>query len=464
MQPIETTFANVEGVLDVYRITDADKRAAVRDAYDVVGEHQALLITSVAAEMIRDIKADITADPEHKVVFLGRDGHSLAAAVRALDPGLFAANCREVTVSRVAVEAAVQDREINADIDFALPDTFRGVRDDVKEEDVTGAYQMLTRYLRGAGAPVGGKDSSITVVDTSLKGTVQELMAALYPDTKFQGRYAFFADSPDDPHPGTKVGYAVHRPDNEIWRTYVELTENPADTFAARDAIACIEYTLNGPLTSPRRFTAQGPVQAPQRQEPNQLTGINPGLIAEPYKDPAVREASKAAALLAVHDTASQVARTHRGQDPIPELRTARTRFTEQVRSWIARTGDVDPKLGTFLDSFVRRTDRELVKGLEKEIKDRGIAADEAANLYQGFADAVTLRGKSDFVENAFSLKNGFRKDHVPTDYKRDPTKPQAADSPAARHRKAPETQNKPAPHRGPLAEGLERGRGRELG
>lgn len=69
------------------RLSDPEQLMALSDAYDVVYEYPAPLMVRTAQDMFPDLRSDVQENPDGKVVFVGRDGRSLALAVHALDPG-----------------------------------------------------------------------------------------------------------------------------------------------------------------------------------------------------------------------------------------------------------------------------------------------------------------------------------------------------------------------------------------
>lgn len=175
---------------------------------------------------------------------------------------------------------------------------------------------------------------------------------------------------PDDPHPGSKTGYALHQGVDARWRGLPEhtLPVEPELTFGCADALSVLEDVLNGPASSPRTFGPAGPVQHPLREEDQPLRELNPVLVAPGYRDPAVRHAVKIAALLAVADTAQATderwtrtgapaaARAREGRDAIAA-------FTTQVRAFIrdqptlTSPPELNPALAQLLHSFVARDD-----------------------------------------------------------------------------------------------------------
>jgi hypothetical protein len=242
----------VDAVCARFEITDPEKRRAVGDVYQVTRENTAPFVVKVTDDMLVDLHAEAERNPNLTVAFLGRDGHSLAITARRLDPGFYADHCREVVLSRSVVEAAVQDLEANAGKTFPEIADFRAAGRKVDPETVDGARQRLTEYLQTCGIPVGDPDSEVALVDTSYKGTVQELLTATYPKTSFQGRYAFFGASPHDTHADTKKGYALHLDagHSEGGRPVSELPADERLTLSHQDAIGAIEETLHGPWTS----------------------------------------------------------------------------------------------------------------------------------------------------------------------------------------------------------------------
>ena len=207
--PEDRASARVDELARSYGITDEAARAAVEDTYRAVASYSGPALTAVTADILDGLQADLAARPEQVSVFVGRDGFPLAEAARGLDPGFVAENTRTVALSRVVIEQALRDLEANTGRDLGLPPAFRlGSAPDAARP---GAYRQLSRYLHSCGVPAGRDEGAIALVDTSYKGTGQEMLAAAYPTTRFTGHYAFFGAHPDDPHPGTKTGHALHR-------------------------------------------------------------------------------------------------------------------------------------------------------------------------------------------------------------------------------------------------------------
>jgi hypothetical protein len=403
MPPSEELRAHaVTAVANYLGITDPQQVGALRDAYDVVHEYPAALIVKVASDMLPDLRADVAAHPGQKVVFVGRDGTSIGLAVRQLDHEFYAQHCTDVVLSRAAVETAVQDLEVNAGKSFPELADFRGAAGKADPALIAGARERLTTYLRSKGIDVGVDGSHVTLVDTSYKGTVQELLKAVYPNTEFQGRYAFFAASPSDPHPGTKHGYVIHLEGDAAngglpVRT---LPNDPALTFSQQSAIASIEETLHGPNSSPKGIGATGPIQEPIRNDPHPLEGFNPLQVSGKYSDPIVREGVMHIGLRAVSDDAGEIAGLRdSGGDYRATLNQEAGEYQAQIREWILR-GQADPRLVEYLDSFVRPMDKRNLSAIADIIARQNLDAEQAISIWEQYQQLTTQQQKDNFVAN----------------------------------------------------------------
>jgi hypothetical protein len=180
--------------------------------------------------------------------------------------------------------------------------------------------------------------SSITIVDSSFKGTVQEVLAALYPGIRFQGAYIWHGQSPVDPHPGTKRGYLQHvtEPGNhgDIWETVT------------------YEYSMHGPYASPTGYAPDGmPIQLPIRDTDEPLGKIRLRTVAPQYRDLRVRDAIMVANQHAAADYARHIAEL---PDPRRELEAGVAAFHVDTGSWRHDAAPTTPTAYlTYLDSFV---------------------------------------------------------------------------------------------------------------
>ncbi|WP_406300036.1 ABC transporter permease [Embleya sp. NBC_00888] len=392
-------YSQLSDLLDAYQLP-SQAGAAVDEAYEAFRQFHGPFITAVTAQMLPDLQRD--AEAGRTIVFLGRDGHSFAAAAQALAPDFFAAHCRDVVLSRLVADAALLDLEAQRGAQFPEVEQFRFRKKQLPPEEIPGAFRQLTAYLRAAGIPIGHPDSAVTLVDSSFKGTVQELLTAAYPQTDFQGRYAFFGTAPFDARPHKKLGYVVHLSAEQTGEgrgvPLAELPADPALTFATQEAIYSIEDTLHGALGSPIGLSAQGPVQQPQRHDPL-LRGYNPLLVPDRFRSPMTREAVKAAALLAVRDAAVEAAAMRGRPEEAGWLKQNREGFTSEVRKWIERSPQTDPRLKTVLDSFARRVDHKVISKLQDHLAARGIAERDALHLWEQVERAPTHQARADLVD-----------------------------------------------------------------
>ncbi|MCX4095431.1 hypothetical protein [Nocardia sp. alder85J] len=350
--PVDTAAdlreAAVDAVVARYGIDGPEGRAAVERVHEVVSEYHAPLITEGAVRILDHARARVAADPDTRVLFVGRDGHSLALAARELDPVFFQRYCTEATISRQLADTSLHDLEQHAGRAFPEVAEFRVPREQVDPADVPGTRAQLTTYLDDRGVPVAIPGSRILVADTSYRGSVQEMLAAQYEDVTFEGSYLFHAASPHDPHPGSKTGQLLH-----ISADGTVRADSAATTFATKDAVLAIEHMLRGPLSKAVRFRDGLPEQ--ELRAPTD--GLDPAALAPEYRDEPVRLAALDAAQLAVAHHARGVAAQR--ADGLPwraELAAAADRSIEQVRSWSERDDTVDPALRVVLDSFVRRS------------------------------------------------------------------------------------------------------------
>ncbi|MGW1994495.1 hypothetical protein [Embleya sp. NPDC001921] len=383
MHPLEQRFPRVGAIVDYFGL-GAGEAVAVETAYRTVHDVFGPIVTSVVDHMAHDFRASVARNPAHRIAFLGRDGHALAAALRGLDPGFFERHCSEVVLSRQLADDALRDAEYSLGTQNPQVAALRG---DLigSPTDVGGTARMLTRYLRSAGIPVGRPDSAVTIVDNGFKGSIQELLAALYPRTTFSGAYMAYLGTPDDPHPGTKRGYLVDMPEGP-GTPFGFLPEDRAQTFASLEGVQTYEYLLAGPLTTAAGLERDRPVQGLQSRAPMNWSGlafVNPVLVDERLRPPTTRDAVKAGAWLAIHD----YARTHAVSGASREsLDVQRDAGTEQVHNWVARSGPVEPELHSLLDSFAPRMDASKILKLYAALGDARLPAAAVRPWWEGLA------------------------------------------------------------------------------
>jgi hypothetical protein len=395
----ERAVGEIAQLLDVEPSSVAGQALAA--TYDVARLHSAPFITKIAHDMLPDLHADIEGHPGQVVAFVGRDGRSLAIATRALDPNFYEQHCVEITLSRASVESALQDLAAQTGQTFPELDHFRDAMNKVDPTTIPGSWLRLTRYLESSGIPIQGTSPRITLVDTSYKGTVQILLGGIFPHATFQGRYAFFAESPHDPQPGTKTGYILNfsGPEANNGKPHAEHLPTEVDrTFSHSSALASIEDTLQGPGTSPKGFDDDGPISKPQRTDPRPTAGLNPIRVHPSLADPLIREGVKHLNLLAVQDVATRVAQLRAAGEPIgPLLDEQASQYTDTVRRWI--TGDnPDPGFKAVADSFVRSVDKRAVNDLSAILEVEGFNRQEVGSIWRQFDQLTSLADKQAFV------------------------------------------------------------------
>jgi hypothetical protein len=406
----------------------------------VVWDHLAPFVVSAANDMLRDVQAEVQANPARRIVFLGRDGHSLAIAARALHPPLYDRHCSEVVLSRVIVEGALQDLERNSGKSFPEISDFRKVSAKVNENAVAGARLRLGDYLQRNRIPAGQPGSEITLIDTSFKGTIQECLSAIFPQTAFSGRYVFFGASPHDRHADTKRGYVLHlgAADSNGGRPLADLPDDPELTFACQDAVAAVEETLSGPLSTPEQWGEGDPVQ--QASAGAVPDGLNPLRVAHLYTDPGVRQAVQHINLVAVKQYADFRAQgRHRGELRVDAAMERARELGSQLRAWIRET-DPDPRLARMLDSFVRRSDKAEVSRLSSAIRSAGLEGENVRRVWEMYGREPTLDNKRAFVARFPEPRNQPRVE---------PTSSGAADSNAGEARRGRSAGASQRPRRG---------------
>lgn len=275
----------------------------------------------------------------------------------------------------------------------------------VDPADTIGGFRVLTDYLQAHRVPAGRPGSRVTVFDTSFKGTVQELLAATYPETTFTGRYAFLGESPYDPHPGSKKGYELHlsAAESRQGRPFYDLPAGESKTFAHEVALNSIEELLDGPMSSPVRIGAQGPEQTGQRHHPLLLEGLSRGRVSRRLQALDVREGVKVANLLAVVDLAEDVASVRdAGGDYRGWLDEWSRRYRTELRAWI-RGGSTNARLAEFLDSFVHRTDKQQVEALQKALDRAQVPEREGVQVWSAYDQCGSDGDKQVFVENVLN-------------------------------------------------------------
>lgn len=378
--------------------------ATLADAYVATYVFSAPLMVRIADDMLADLRADIGSRRTDRVLALGRDGHSLAFAMHRLDPGFYQQHVSNLVVSRALVENALQDLEHHAKQRFPEVDGYRRVAPRVDRSDTVAGFRVLTEYLHAGGVPVDRPGSRVTVFDTSFKGTVQELLSAVYPETTFTGRYAFFGESPYDPHPGSKRGYEVHLRAEETrqGRPFYELPADESKTFAHQLGINAVEELLDGPMATSVRIAEGRPEQTGQRHRPEMLVGLSRGRISARLRSLPVREGVKVVNLYAVSDRAQHAgALRDTGRDYRTGLEQGAALFRREIRAWIAGEA-VEPRLKEFLDGFVHRADKRQAELLAQTLDKSRVPEPRATAIWAAY-DRCADGDKAVFVQNVLN-------------------------------------------------------------
>ncbi|NKY27738.1 hypothetical protein [Nocardia gamkensis] len=372
-----------EGFLRGFRIdTEAKVRTLVR-AYDLVQHHVAPLVVKVAIDMIPDLAAAVAQDPETKIVANGRDGHAFGFVLAVLMPELFARHGISMYLPRQLVDVAVQDAEIHEGKKFSQIEVFR--KRPTVPVDPTGTLRQLTAYFAQYGLDVEAGGQDIHLIDICFRGSIQEKLAALYPKTAFRGHLAFYEAVPEDPHPGTKKGYALHldvSSNHERGPVKGPLPEDLELTFLHQDAYVAIESLISGSKSSPTSFGANGrPDARRHRHDYRPLGGINPALVAPEYADPLVREAVLAISVMAIIHHARELAPvvtaagarwfdTAHDTPWYAQLAHQSDALRDQIRAWINRSQDADPEFARLLDAFALRTNKYVIENIDERLRE----------------------------------------------------------------------------------------------
>lgn len=331
-----------------FRIDTPEKAQALLDAHQWAKTYLAPFVVKAAIDMASALLNAVARNPRSKIVFLGRDGFVFGYALSILLPKFYAAHCTKMYLSRSLVNAALRELEEYEGKSFPGIGEFR--KRAAAEGDPRGAWRRLTAYFIDHGIDIGAEGSEIHVVDTGLKGSIQEMLAAAYPQTTFIGHYAFYAASPHDPHPGDKKGYAMHLEldqSNGGNALRDQLPEDPDRTFHYRPSIIAVEDMIQGSYSSPTFFATNGYLQLiRQRHDPTPGKVTIQDMSGLSVRDPHFREAVKALNAIAVCAFARNAAKfidqdfsTHpeavRSTSCYQRLARQQDEFVARIRYWI---------------------------------------------------------------------------------------------------------------------------------
>lgn len=398
-------------LLEKFRVDSPGKVMALAATYDLTKEYLAPFMVKTAVDMIPDLISAVSRNPNAWVVFVGRDAFSIGYIVRALCPQFYASSCRGLYLSRSIVDAALQELEETEGRSFATIEAFRK-----RPSPATSpgpAWRALTRYFEENDIYLDRDGSEVHLVDTGYKGSVQEMLSAAYPRTRFYGHYVFFGESPYDPHPSSKKGYALHL---DVERSFGglairgRLPDDPNLTFSHHEAIIVVEELLQGSHLSPAIISPAGkPLTLRQHHAPQPLEGLNPALIAPEYTDPYLREGVLSLNVTAVSQFAHKIADTATQSEPdwyknashtewYSELASSAESLRTQVRAWVGHQA-IDPALSRCLDAFVHRVDKELLSNFAANLKRVDLTDEQQRPIWISLSRLATLADLKSFID-----------------------------------------------------------------
>lgn len=392
-----------------FGIDTRTKFEIISATFDVGRDLLAPLMVKAAIDILPHLRDLVDRDPRTRVVFAGRDSFSLGYVVSAIDPQFSASFCRSLYLTRTIMDEALADLERQGR-SFAAIETFRKRRPGAPSGV---AWRELHEYLQASDLRLESVPGPVVIVDTGYKGSIQEMLAAAYPDVSFTGHYVFYSAAPDDPHPGTKRGHVFDAGAGPAAGGRALRGDLPRDlslTFAHHEAIVAVEELLQGSQLSP---TAMDPTGRPRlrraRRTDEPYEGLNPVLIGEEFTDPAFREGVLAFNVFAVSRLARRIAahvdlsekgwyRTAIESPWYRELSAGVDRLRDNLRVWISRDpgGAMHPTLRRLLDSFVHRSDRHLIRALDQQIHEWPLQ--RQAQIWAAFDRCPTVEAKSRFT------------------------------------------------------------------
>ncbi|MCI4066407.1 hypothetical protein MRQ36_29170 [Micromonospora sp. R77] len=392
-----------------FGIDTRTKFQVISSTFEVARELLAPLMVKAAIDILPRLQDLVDREPRTRIVFAGRDSFSLGYVVSALAPRFSTGFCRSLYLTRTIVDEALADLEQQGR-SFAEIETFRKRRSGAPRLD---AWRQLHDYLRASELHLESAPGPVVIVDTGYKGSIQEMLAAMYPAVHFTGHYVFYSAAPDDPHPGTKHGHVFDAgtgPAAGGRALRGDLPSDPSLTFAHHEAIVAVEELLQGSQLSP---TAMDPTGRPRlrraRRTDDPYEGLNPMLIGAEFTEPVFREAVLAFNVFAVSRLARRVAAHvdpsvagwYRAAVVSPwyqDLAVRVDRLRDDLREWISRDSGraTNPVLRRMLDSFVHRSDRHLIRALDQQIREWPV--ERQAQVWAAFDRCSTIEAKSRFA------------------------------------------------------------------
>ncbi|MEU8137043.1 hypothetical protein [Streptodolium elevatio] len=342
--PIEVSGQSVQRICRQYGLNLADTMTVI-DAYRTLEADYAPFNTWLAASILRDLREAVRRDPHVHIVFLGRDGHALAAGCRGLDPDFVARHTVEARLSRPVMKAllrqherrearaagrpaprtpAPQREEGTSRTSFVRSEVARRFREH-------GQLRNVRTYLQRLGLPVDNPDARVIVVDNGLLGSMSEAMHTAF-GWDVQSHLALALVTPEHPRPTRIKGHLVHvPPEQPIGKAILPyVPDDPKLTLLSNQAITIWEAITQGPRESVARVSGRGPID-----ERFRVSAPNFRLTPPRWKNPEAVRAVRTAALLLGYRHAVG----YRGRDldaVLAELNKVRERFPQEIRRVVA--------------------------------------------------------------------------------------------------------------------------------
>ncbi|QQQ75473.1 hypothetical protein IOD16_30955 [Saccharothrix sp. 6-C] len=372
-------------------VHDTADQQAVDTAWDTVYRYFGPFITKVAVDMLADLREfqEAASGRRLRAIFVGRDALALSYAIHQLDPAFHHFFCRELApVSRAVTHEAIKDAERWWPQRLDAVQGYRYRKPQVQRSRTAepANWDEMLEYLQIDNIYLDPKDAvdDFVVIDTGYKGSIQEMLAAAYPQVTFRGLYVFHAatSSARSPKKGYVLDLDAKRGFNGAAITR-RVVDDPTLTFAHHDGIVAVEEMLSGGLDS---VVAADP-----------LEGISPRRIDAKFRSRQVRYAVFTVSQLAVADYAADIRRLARRSGYWYEaLSNAASALPRQVHAWLTRS-EMDEDLRLLLDSFVRRADKTLVATLADHLRASG--RDDVEDIWRMFDECRTMRAKESMVE-----------------------------------------------------------------
>ncbi|WP_117211642.1 hypothetical protein [Allorhizocola rhizosphaerae] len=380
--------------LGVFNIDTPSKVETVTRSFGIAKSVFAPFMVKAAIDMLPHLQRAVRENENARVVFVGRDAFSLGFATKILNGPFHARHCTDMYLSRSIVDAALAELE-EGGATFADIAAFRRPA----RSRTDSAWGALERYFQEKEVDFTDSRTEIILVDSGYKGSVQEMLSAAFPDTRFHGHYIFFDPAPADPHPGTKRGYALNLDYDTGFGGRAlrdEMPEQPELTYAHHEAIVAIEEMLQGSQLSPPSLSPAGkPLTWRYRRTRDPWKGLNPKRIAYGYRDVLLREGVLTMNVIAVsklaeriaglvdtdaegwHDAATQA-------DWYAELEFKNNLLRDQIRAWVTY-GSTVSSFAELLDSFVHRSDSAIIERISKDMSEQNFSEWERDLIWGAF-------------------------------------------------------------------------------